>query len=131
MQKSLKEMTKNFIETYKHINYCEIIIKPNGEILEAIPSHIECLIKILGLPREAVQELIPISDSPISWLVRKTGCVSVWYHAQELPYETISDEQQYVLAELSAHNKIKLNTRAVRLQEDVFAELERLKNESQ
>ena len=124
MKQSLETATKRFIETYNHICYCEIIIKPNGEIVEAVPSHTECLIKILGLPRETIQELIPFSDSPLSWLVRRTNCIAVWYEFQELPSNEITEEQQYVLTELANHDKIKTNTRTVRLQEDVLAELD-------
>lgn len=90
METTVKETTKKFIETYHHIRYCEIVIKPDGEIVKAIPSHIECLIKLLGLPRETIHQLMPISDSPISWLIRKTNCVSVWYDFQLLPYNELT-----------------------------------------
>ena len=123
MNIKLVQRTKEFIANYHHINYCEIIIHPDGTIEEARPSHIESLIRYIGLPREVIYELMPISDSPISWLVRKTECVAVWYEHQLLPFEEITKAQQYVLKELSNANKIKLNTSIVRIEEDVLSDL--------
>lgn len=126
MNKNLEQATKEFIENYPHIYYCEVVIKPNGEIVEAIPSHQECLIRLFGVPREELREMIPFSDSPIAWLIRKTECVSVWYASQMLPFEEITKEQEYVLNELEKHGKIKINTTTARIQEDVLAMLETL-----
>ena len=123
MNIKLVQRTKEFIENYHHINYCEIIIHPDGTIEEARPSHIESLSRYIGLPREVINEMMPISDSPISWLVRKTECVAVWYEHQLLPFEEITKAQQYVLKELSNANKIKLDTFMVRIQEDVLSDL--------
>lgn len=67
--------------------------------------------------------MMPISDSPISWLVRKTECVAVWYEHQLLPFKGITKSQGYVLKELSNANKIKLNTSIVRIEEDVLSDL--------
>ena len=67
MNIKLVQRTKEFIENYHHINYCEVIIHPDGTIEEARPSHLESLIRYMNLPREVIYELMPISDSPISW----------------------------------------------------------------
>ena len=123
MNIKLVQRTKEFIENYHHINYCEVIIHPDGTIEEARPSHLESLIRYMNLPREVIYELMPISDSPISWLVRKTECVAVWYEHQLLPFEEITKAQQYVLKELSNANKIKLDTFMVRIEEDVLSDL--------
>ena len=123
MNIKLVQRTKEFIENYHHINYCEVIIHPDGTIEGARPSHFESLIRYIGLPREVIDEMMPISDSPISWLVRKTECVAVWYEHQLLPFEEITKAQQYVLKELSNANKIKLDTFMVRIQEDVLSDL--------
>ena len=123
MNIKLVQRTKEFIENYHHINYCEIIIHPDGTIEEARPSHIESLIRYIGLPREVINEMMPISDSPISWLVRKTECVAVWYEHQLLPFKGITKSQGYVLKELASSNKIKLNTSIVRIEEDVLSDL--------
>lgn len=123
MNIKLVQRTKEFIENYHHINYCEVIIHPDGTIEEARPSHTESLMRYMALPREVIYELMPISDSPISWLVRKTECVAVWYEHQLLPFEEITKAQQYVLKELASANKIKLNTSIVRIEEDVLSDL--------
>ena len=123
MNIKLVQRTKEFIENYPHINYCEIIIHPDGTIEEARPSHIESLIRYIGLPREVINEMMPISDSPITWLVRKSECVAVWYEHQLLPFEGITKAQRYVLKELANANKIKLDTLIVCIQEDVLSDL--------
>ena len=123
MNIKLVQRTKEFIENYHHINYCEVIIHPDGTIEEARPSHLESLIRYMNLPREVINEMMPISDSPISWLVRKTECVAVWYEHQLLPFKGITKSQGYVLKELSNANKIKLDTFMVRIQEDVLSDL--------
>ena len=123
MNIKLVQRTKEFIENYHHINYCEIIIHPDGTIEEARPSHIESLIRYIGLPREVINEMMPISDSPISWLVRKTECVAVWYKHQLLPFKEITKAQRYVLKELANANKIKLDALIVCIQEDVLSHL--------
>lgn len=123
MNIKLVQRTKEFIENYHHINYCEVIIHPDGTIEEARPSHFESLIRYMNLPREVIYELMPISDSPISWLVRKTECVAVWYKHQLLPFKEITKAQRYVLKELANANKIKLDTLIVCIQEDVLSDL--------
>ena len=123
MNIKLVQRTKEFIENYHHINYCEVIIHPDGTIEEARPSHIESLIRYIGLPREVIEEMMSISDSPISWLVRKTECVAVWYEHQLLPFKEITKAQRYVLKELANANKIKLDTLIVCIQEDVLSDL--------
>lgn len=123
MNIKLVQRTKEFIENYNHINYCEVIIYPDGTIEEARPSHTESLMRYMALPRDIIYEMIPISDSPISWLVRKSECVAVWYEHQLLPFEGITKAQGYVLKELATANKIKLNSSIVRIQEDVLSDL--------
>lgn len=83
--RAMPELTPaEFIEQYKSqwINYCEVIIMPSGSIILAQPSHSERLIHITGINRDELYSMIPISASPIHWLLEYTGCMSVWHDFQ-------------------------------------------------
>lgn len=58
----------------------EVVILPNGKIEYAMPSHTEKLISLTGLHRDVIYDLMPVTASPIHWLVDFTGCISVWNH---------------------------------------------------
>lgn len=73
-----KQPIDYFIENHNYINYCEAIIHRDGEVEYAIPSHIEKLIKITGEYREIIYEKMPVTASPILWLVEYTGCIAVY-----------------------------------------------------
>lgn len=68
------------IEKHKQtfINYLEVVILSNGEIQYAVPSHMEKMIVIIGEPREKLIEKMPITASPLEWLIEKSNCISVW-----------------------------------------------------
>lgn len=68
------------IEMHKKtfVNYLEAIILPSGEVQYAVPSHVEKLILLTGEKREDFFEKMPISASPIDWLLDYTGCISLW-----------------------------------------------------
>lgn len=75
---SLEDHVKTFI------NYLEVIIHPDGSIHYATPSHQEYLIKYLckrdGITRNELMERTPIEYycDFMTWLVKESGCVSVW-----------------------------------------------------
>lgn len=77
-QKPLKIPVDIFIETYSHINYCEILIDKEGYIFEARPSHTMALLREAEMTLED-QDYIPIERSPLEWLLEKTECVAIWY----------------------------------------------------
>jgi hypothetical protein len=90
---------KDFVEQHKHINYCEAIIFPNGDIEYANPSHTEKLISITNEPKEELDRKIPIDAGPVAWLVDYTGCVVLWYDFCYLP-EQFTSAQAFTIAEL-------------------------------
>lgn len=68
------------IEMHKKtfVNYLEAILLPSGEVQYAVPSHMEKLILLTKEPREAIFIKMPVTASPLEWLLDYTGCISLW-----------------------------------------------------
>ena len=74
------------IETHKEafVNYLEVVIREDGTVEYAVPSHQEKLIKIaiekLGVTRKQLYDMCPneYMFDVIKWLCKITNCVSVW-----------------------------------------------------
>ena len=79
------EFTKRNPKSF--IRYCEIIIDLYGNIILALPSHQEAVIKYAmekeHQSRKEVAKSIPISYSPFAWLLDKYGLIAVWYEGYE------------------------------------------------
>ena len=81
-----------FIVLHKanHINYCEIVVKPNGRVEYAIPSHLSKLEQIWGVPdeelfdngpiRRSLYNEMPMTVSPIHWLSEDLRCIVCWFN---------------------------------------------------
>lgn len=84
------------------INYLEIIIKPDGEIEYAVPSHQEKLIKIAcelkNITRQELIETCPPDYyfSCTRWLCNITGCISVHTKVYYAP-NIITDNQKEIM----------------------------------
>lgn len=57
--------------------YEDLIIMPDGEIINANYGHVNALERILGVPRDLLYVMIDERDNPQFWLLEKTGCMSV------------------------------------------------------
>lgn len=57
--------------------YEDLIIMPDGEIINANYGHVNALERIFGVPRDLLYVLIDERDNPQFWLLEKTGCMSV------------------------------------------------------
>lgn len=74
------------IETHKRtfVNYLEVIIREDGTIEYAVPSHQQKLVDIamkkLGVSRQRLYDMCPdeYMFDVIVWLCKITNCVSVW-----------------------------------------------------
>ena len=79
------------VETHKKtfVNYLEVIIRNDGTIEYAVPSHMIKLQKIYGKTMDEVFEEyqhlhenepadVAMLLDPMDWLCKKTGCISVW-----------------------------------------------------
>lgn len=63
------------------IHYLEVIIKPDGTVEYAVPSHMMKLASIYGKPMDQIFEEYQNDHSgmdPHEWLCNKTKCISVW-----------------------------------------------------
>ena len=63
------------------INYLEVIIKPDGTIEYAVPSHMMKLTEIYGKSSTEMFDDYYMTDmmiDPVTWICRQTGCISVW-----------------------------------------------------
>ena len=76
---------ERFIKEHTHINYCEAIIYPNGDIEYSIPSHERKLIEVSGLSFNQIQKLMPIEAGSVAWLVDYTGCCAIYYDFAYVP----------------------------------------------
>lgn len=74
---------KEYIEQHNYISYCEAIIFPNGEVIDARPSHTEALIKQVmcdySLCRKELAKMIPDNASPLHWMIDKFNYGCIWY----------------------------------------------------
>lgn len=88
------------IEKHKatFINYFEAILLPSGEVVYAVPSHVEKLIELTGESRETVWATMPVTAHPLTWLLAYTGCVSMWSYFHK--GDTVSAAQAEKLQEL-------------------------------
>lgn len=57
--------------------YEDLIIMPDGEIINANYGHVNALERIFGVPRDLLYVMIDERDNPQFWLLEKTGCMSV------------------------------------------------------
>ena len=86
-----------FIAQHKqqYINYCEVVIYPNGKIEYAHPSHLYKLEEIWGVPstqwydggplRDKLWATVPQTANPCYWLCGDTGCIVCWYSQAVIP----------------------------------------------
>ncbi len=82
---------RDFVKVHKekYINYCEVLILPDGTVTYAEPSHIYKLEMLWGVPfeelfdggphREQLMLTMPRLASPIHWLCEDLNVVSLWY----------------------------------------------------
>ena len=76
------------INTHKEtfIDYFEVIITSEGQVLYAIPSHLEKLLEIYMDMRGytdrniVCNEILDSREIPIDFLTKNTGCISVWFY---------------------------------------------------
>lgn len=108
---------KEFLKTYKHIRYFECIMYPDGTLEEARPSHTYKLCEIYDNTKtlQEIEELIPLSISPIEWLLNKTGCIALWYQS------IMIDERNQQLTDIQKKNiEILMERNIIILPNDIF-----------
>ena len=88
-----------YIKNYNTPSYCEIIIKKNGSIELASPSHTMKLVELSGESYEDLCNKMPINAGPVYWLVYYTNNVAVWYDTY-IYSKNITNKQLEVLDKL-------------------------------
>jgi hypothetical protein len=96
----------------KYIAYCEAILRADGTILYAEPSHLYALQMIYGIPYEELFEGGPLKDklfeempqiaSPVHWLSEVLNCVVLWYNTAIFP-------PNYTQSQIESYKKLKEN----------------------
>lgn len=95
----LKHHTKNFIQ------YCEIVIHPDGDIEYCIPSHQQKLIELTGLTADTLWNKIDMMSDVMIELCNMTNCVSVWFDLYINP-KNVTKKQLSTLKSLKNSNCI-------------------------
>ena len=107
----------DFIKHHNSIHkyYCEAIIRPNGEITYAEPSHLMKLQIMWGVPlqelfdggpkRDELSNRIPPFASPVHWLAEVMNCVVLWYSAVIFP-PNYTENQMTAVQKLMANGCI-------------------------
>ena len=118
-----------FLKIHKHIYYCEIIILPNGNVSYAVPSHTERMLELLNLTSMDAREVIPENELPITWLMKETGTIPVWYNGVKVP-PVVTEEQAISLIKLIDADMIKLGIMAELFytQEDLIKDMKKISN---
>lgn len=88
-------MTKeDFAKQHNHIRYCEVIVLKDGSVEHAHPSHTHKLMNMSGYTQEKLWEMIPITDSPIHYLIDMLEVTSLWYDNLIAPKKGMSEKQK-------------------------------------
>lgn len=101
---------EDFVKNHTHINYCEAIIYPDGEIEYARPSHIYHLMKISGHSRDELYEMMGPFEHPLEYMLNLTSCMCVWYDFYKKPPNP-SKEQEEALAYLIKNKVMRIETK--------------------
>ena len=102
------ELTKRNPDNWK--GYCEILIDNDGSVILARPSHQEALIQYYcnkeNITRDQAVESIPISYSPLHFIVDKYNIISVWYMCIIYSYNNMNNDQRNTLDILADNHLI-------------------------
>lgn len=64
----------------KQENFSDGIIMPDGDYRLLREGHLQTLMDLLPEPDNEIWKMIPDDDSPLFWMVEKTGCVLTDYN---------------------------------------------------
>ncbi|MDD7219803.1 MAG: hypothetical protein PUI16_07475 [Clostridia bacterium] len=70
----LNEMKK------KDSNFSDGIILPDGDYRRIDKGHLHAMMELLPYSENDIFKMIPENDSPLFWLIEKTGCVLTDYN---------------------------------------------------
>ena len=65
---------------YKDDNFSDGLILPDGDYHRITKGHIHGLMALFSETEDEIWKMIPEDDSPLFWLIEKTGCVLTDYN---------------------------------------------------
>jgi len=87
---------ETFATTHDRICYCEALIKPNGMVTYAVPSHQQALLRLYmekyNLTEDDVWNELNVEDSPNEIMAEDLNIVQVWYDFY-VPTQNMTPEQ--------------------------------------
>ena len=64
----------------KDENFSDGLIKPDGDYVRIPRGHLHGMMELLPWTENEIWKMIPDDDSPLFWLIEKTGCVLTDYN---------------------------------------------------
>ena len=64
----------------KDENFSDGLIKPDGDYIRIPRGHLRGMMELLPWTENEIWKMIPNDDSPLFWLIEKTGCVLTDYN---------------------------------------------------
>ena len=64
----------------KDVNFSDGLIKPDGDYIRIPRGHLHGMMELLPWTENEIWKMIPDDDSPLFWLIEKTGCVLTDYN---------------------------------------------------
>ena len=103
-KRALAFATHAFIDAHKKKDpyWFEGIVTPSGTVEVSFQSHLKSLVKHYGKSEQEVYKEMPVTASPLLWLMERTGCVPVYEQGYMLlPEMELTEEQRLVITILS------------------------------
>ena len=95
---------EKFIENNLGNRFCKLILDEEGMVLYAIPSHLGAIMKENNITIEEVNSALEDGESPLLWIIRKTGYVCVYDSFYMAPHKM--NEKQTRAIELLIENNL-------------------------
>ena len=88
----------------KDENFSDGLIKPDGDYIRIPKGHLHGMMELLPWTEDEIWKMIPENDSPLFWMIEKTGCVLTDYNSTV--GMTMTPEQKEVFDGLVKHGII-------------------------
>ena len=77
------KLTEELLQKADQIpNFSDGVILPDGDYrLIEEKGHLQTLMELLSYPEKEIWKMIPENDSPLFWMIEKTGCVLTDYNS--------------------------------------------------
>jgi len=76
------KVTEELLQKAEEIqNFSDGVILPDGDYQLIKDGHLQTLMTLLPYPEKEIWKMIPENDSPLFWMIEKTGCVITDYNS--------------------------------------------------